>query len=99
MQSDANETGELRRSLRDLVAISMLPVVWAGKRPQEIVDSAAAVILRTLRLDLVYLQLRAPTASVVLEVASTAATLGGPLRAPELGRWLAPLLEGDPADA
>jgi signal transduction histidine kinase len=97
MESEANETAELRRALRELVAISMLPAVWAGKQPADLADSAAAVILRTLRLDLVYLQLRAPTTGV-LEVAATAAGFGSALQAPALGRWLAPLLAGDPAD-
>jgi signal transduction histidine kinase len=81
------------------VAISMLPAVWAGKTPADIADSAAEVILRTLRLDVVYLQLQAPSSSVVLEAASASAVFGDRLDVPGLRRWLAPMLQADPAAA
>jgi PAS domain S-box-containing protein len=99
IQSEVNEIRELRRALRDLVAISMLPAVSMGKTPREIAESGADALLRTLRLDLVYVQVKMPDAGTLLEVACTSSPAAGAIEAAELGRLLAPWLEGDPADA
>ena len=46
--------------MRDLVAISTLPAVWAGLSVAEIGRSLADILLNTLSLDLIYLRLAAP---------------------------------------
>jgi signal transduction histidine kinase len=56
-----DDTAELRRNLRDLVALTALPAIWLGQSPQAIVESFTDALLRTLRVDFVYARL--PTAS------------------------------------
>jgi hypothetical protein len=43
-----------RRCIRDLVAFTTLPAVWAGREPQAIAESSPRN-LHTLRLDIVWL--------------------------------------------
>ena len=57
MEKGADGNRTLRRTMRDLVALSALPVVWAGYPPLQIAEGLADVLLSTLRLDLVYLRL------------------------------------------
>jgi len=47
--------------MRDLVALSALPAVWAGYQPRQVAEGLADVLLATLRLDLVYLRLPGQT--------------------------------------
>src|SRR5437588_10501234 len=80
--------------VRDLVALSALPAVWAGYRPLQVAEGLADVLRSTLRLDLVYLRLPGQTEGQGIEVARTA---GGPTPADQtrgIGRALAPWLEG-----
>jgi PAS domain-containing protein len=51
------ENRRLRRSMRDLVALSTLPAVWFGLPLAGIADSLADVLLNTLSLDLLYIRL------------------------------------------
>lgn len=51
------EVRELRRILREVVALSTLPAVWGGFGVRGIVDSLADVLANTLSLDLVYIRL------------------------------------------
>ena len=53
----ADELQQLRRCLRDLVALTALPATWTGKAPDEIAALAADVLLATLRLDAVFILL------------------------------------------
>jgi len=60
MDSSANALDEnlrLRRTMRDLVALSTLPAVWIGLGPEGIARSLADVLLNTLSLDFVYIRL------------------------------------------
>ena len=45
------ENRRLRRTMRDLVALSTLPAVWTGLGPEGIARSLADVLLNTLSLD------------------------------------------------
>ena len=59
MDSEENaieESGRLRRTMRDLVALSTLPAVWTGHGLDGIARSLADVLLHTLSLDLIYSQ-------------------------------------------
>src|SRR6266850_4069218 len=85
--------------MRDLVALSALPAVWAGYQPRQVAEGLADALLSTLRLDLVYLRLPGQTEGQEIEVARTA---GRPTTADEtrnIGRALAPWLEGSTADS
>jgi signal transduction histidine kinase len=52
-----DDSAELRRNLRDLVALTALPAIWLGQSPQAIVESFTDALLRTLRVDFVYARL------------------------------------------
>src|SRR5712672_2952559 len=83
--------------MRDLVALSALPAVWAGYQPRQVAEGLADVLLSTLRLELVYLRLPGQTEGQEIEVARTA---GRPTTADEtrdIGRALAPCLDGGTA--
>jgi PAS domain S-box-containing protein len=45
---------ELRRCIRDLVALSTLPAIWTGYGPQQIGDSVADALVSMLNADFVY---------------------------------------------
>src|SRR5262249_20507246 len=92
------EARTLRRTMRDLVAISALPAVWAGYQPRQIAEGLAEVLLSTLRLKLVYLRLPGQTGGQGIELARTA---GRPTTTDEtrnIGRALAPCLGRVTAD-
>src|SRR3954453_11383779 len=94
METVSDETRTLRRTMRDLVALSALPAVWAGYRPLQVAEGLADVLLSTLRLDLVYLRLRGQTDGQVIEVARTAGGSAPTDQTRDIGRALAPWLDG-----
>lgn len=51
------ENSRLRRTMRDLVALSTLPAIWSGRNRAEIASSLSDVLLNMLALDLVYIRL------------------------------------------
>src|SRR5438132_6397023 len=80
--------------MRDLVALSALPAVWAGYQPRQVAEGLADVLLKTLRLDLVYLRLRGQTAGQEIEVFCTAGPPTTSEQLQDLSKALAPWLEG-----
>src|SRR5437588_12668073 len=84
--------------MRDLVALSALPARWAGYQPRQVAEGLADVLLSTLGLDLVYLRLPGQTEGQEIEVARTAGRPVTPDQTRDLGRALAPWLEGGSAD-
>ena len=72
MDVRANATEEnrrIRRTMRDLVALSTLPAVWIGLDDDGIARSLADVLLSTLSLDLIYVRLPKRTAKRPVEFA------------------------------
>src|SRR5688572_17952203 len=55
------ENRRLRRTMRDLVALSTLPAVWMGLPIHGIAGGLADVLVSTLSLDLVYIWMAAPS--------------------------------------
>lgn len=49
-----SEPQELRRCIRDLVALSTLPAIWKDHDTRQIADSAAAALLSMLHADVIY---------------------------------------------
>src|SRR3954453_22969960 len=99
METVSDESRSLRRTMRDLVALSALPAVWAGYQPRQVAEGLADVLLSTLRLDLVYLRLPGQTEGQQIEVARAA---GRPTTTDEtqnIGRAIAPCLDGGTADS
>ena len=60
---------ELRRCVRDLVALSTMPAIWTGYHPRQIADSLAAVLVSMLDADFVYVAVPASGGEPVIEVA------------------------------
>src|ERR1700757_2504395 len=85
--------------MRDLVALSALPAVWAGYRPLKVAEGLAEVLLSTLRLDLVYLRLPGQTEGQEIEVARTARGPASTDQTRDIGRALAPWLDGAGIDS
>jgi signal transduction histidine kinase/CheY-like chemotaxis protein len=56
-QEALGEAQRLRRCLADVIALSALPSVWAGASSEQIAESLADVLLRTLGLDCTYVTL------------------------------------------
>jgi two-component system sensor histidine kinase/response regulator len=82
-----------RRTVRDLVALSMLPGGWEGYQPPRIAESLADRLLDSLPLDFVYLRLPCEGSGDVIEVARTGHRPTTVAQARELGRALAPRLD------
>ena len=51
---ELSEPHELKRCIRDLVALSTLPAIWKDYNPRQIADSVAAALLSMLNADVVY---------------------------------------------
>src|ERR1051325_1401427 len=96
-ENPVEENRRLRRTMRDLVALSTLPAVWTGLSPDDIIRSLADVLLKTLSLDLIYARLEGLTGGGVVEVART-------MRGPDAAHVeavqasLAPVLGADPSN-
>ena len=67
-----DETRKLRRTMRDLVAVTALPAAWVGYRTSQVAEALAEALLRAQRLDLVYLRLPGQMEGQEIEVARTA---------------------------
>ena len=52
-----SDPDDLRRCVRDLVALSMLPATWKDYNPNQIADSVAAALLAVLDADFVYVSI------------------------------------------
>jgi signal transduction histidine kinase/CheY-like chemotaxis protein len=91
MDADS-EQAQLRRCIRDLVALSAIPAVWSGQKPVDIAESLADLLLSVLRLELVYVRLNLAPQSAAIEAARgrhpEVSRRGG-----EIGRALDPWLE------
>jgi len=51
----------LRRAIRDLVAVSTVPAVWAGREPRAIAAGLVDVLVNALYLDVAFVRLCDPT--------------------------------------
>ena len=67
-ENATEEIRRLRRTMRDLVALSTLPAVWTGLGPEGIARSLADVLLNTLSLDFIYVRLEGLAGVGVIEV-------------------------------
>src|SRR5712671_6076261 len=62
------EIFRLRTALRDLVAVSTIPVAWLGRGPAEIATGLADVLVGSLYLDFAFVRLCDPTGGAAVEV-------------------------------
>ena len=66
-ETDA-EIVRLRTALRDLVAMSAIPVAWLGRDPPGIAAGVADVLTGSLDLDFAFVRLCVPTGGIAVEV-------------------------------
>jgi AraC family transcriptional regulator len=64
----AARNGGSRRSMRDVIALSVLPAVWQGMEPGELAESVADVLWATLEVELVYLRMSLAPANRVTQI-------------------------------
>src|SRR5579884_1166457 len=93
-----DEAQDLRRCVRDLVALSTLPAIWGNADPLHIGRSLAEVLLRLLAVDFIYVRLRGRAGGPPGEAARTRDRTETGDRAHKIGRALAPWLRLDDAD-
>jgi PAS domain S-box-containing protein len=86
------ENLRLRRTMRDLVALSTLPAVWVGLGTAGIARSLAEVLLNTLSLDFIYVRLTPHAGEGVLEVVRSQRSA---VTVEAVRASLAPLLKAD----
>ena len=87
MEQTADETLALRRCIRDLVALSTLPAVWAQSHAAHVAQDLAEVLRRMLLIELVFVRTQDAGGTIV-----RAATSAGPCT-PETCRSLTAALE------
>jgi PAS domain S-box-containing protein len=87
-----DEISSLRHTMRDLVALSALPVIWAGYNSERIAESLADVMLSILSLELIYLTFARKGATGVTEVARCSQLGDSAENRQAIGRAVAPWL-------
>jgi GAF domain-containing protein len=92
-----HESSQLRRCVRDLVALSALPALWVGRDSSHIVESLADALLSIFRPELVYVGLRGSPDEIVIEAARAPGQPGADKRAQQIGAALAGWLKPDGA--
>lgn len=60
MEPELENVPRLQRTLRDVIAVTALPAVWAGADARQISVDVSDVVFRARDLDLAYLQVRCP---------------------------------------
>jgi PAS domain S-box-containing protein len=90
-----SEADGLRRTIRDLVAMSTLPAVWSRSGIGAIAESLAEVMVRTLGLELVYIRTPGNRPGEILQAASRKDRVLPASRVAVLGQALGPLLQAD----
>jgi signal transduction histidine kinase len=87
-----DEISILRHTLRDLVALSALPVIWTGYDSERIAESLADVMLSILSLELIYITFARKGAPDVMEVARCSQARDSAENRQAIGRAVAPWL-------
>lgn len=88
-----NNLGDANQCIRDLVALSTLPALWAGGDMQRIADGVGDALFGMLRPILVYTNLKDATGQTAAEVARTGNGLLTPADTSEAARVLSPWLK------
>ena len=63
------EAPRLRRALRDLVALSVVPAAWVGRESPDIAAGLADVLVNSLHLDFAFVRLCDPNGGAAIEIA------------------------------
>lgn len=98
MQS-SDDVHDLRRCVRDLVAVSTLPAIWGNADPMSIGRGLAEVLLRILAADFIYVRLAGRGGGPPLEALRTRQRAETEARAHETGKLLEPWLRFEDTDS
>ncbi len=96
-EAPPGDSDVLRRALRDMVALSVLPALWDQFAPRQLAESLVQVLQKTLQLPLVYVRLEVSPTGEVEEVA-TAPRPCGRSETADIGRALAGVLAAGSTD-
>jgi signal transduction histidine kinase len=100
METPSESPGEaikrLQRCINDLAGILVLPAMWSGSEPSQIVDTLLEVLLDMLGLDLAYMRLEAPNGERPVEMVRFAQPQSRVISAEEIGTLLNQNLPEDP---
>jgi signal transduction histidine kinase/CheY-like chemotaxis protein len=88
-----NKPQDLRRCVRELLALSAQPAIWIDYDSGRMAESLADVLVSTLRADLVYLNVKGRNEEVGLEVVRTSPHRSATVSAEEIRKALAPVLK------
>ncbi len=88
------ESEQLRRTIRDLVALTTLPATWQGFGYEGIARTLGDAMLNTLSLDLIYVRFDGPTGKDPVEVLRTRQSLDESLES-AIKAYLTPFLNSD----
>lgn len=92
------EPGQLRRCLRDLLALNALPALWQHQQEHQIAESTADALIGVLGLDFVYISLATRTGNPAWEVVRQGRALPNSAKRdlrPMIERWLKPPLPSE----
>lgn len=100
MSGAEEELLRLRNTLRDLLALGAVPLIWAGTSPSKVIGSFLDLIVSALRLDLAFASVVDPNDRAVLQSARAPEQADAANRAAEIGSAFAPILNApDPVRA
>src|SRR6266481_5257886 len=71
LKMDIDQSAEilrLRSTVRDLLALSVIPEAWVGREPPAIATDLADLLIGSLKLDFAFVRLCDPTGCRVVEV-------------------------------
>jgi PAS domain S-box-containing protein len=71
----------VKRALRDLVALSVMPAAWVGRGPRQIANGLLELLFSTLRLDAAYVCIDAVAGEQICEVAQCS-------HRPDFQKWI-----------
>ncbi|HEX4056675.1 MAG TPA: ATP-binding protein [Tepidisphaeraceae bacterium] len=91
-RQNLDEVAGLRRTMRDLVALSALAAVWTGSDSAAIAQSLADCLLKMLSLELVYVRIPSADSAGFFETARWRDEAPRPEEARTIGQALAPSL-------
>jgi PAS domain S-box-containing protein len=97
-ENATEEASQLRRTMRDMLALSTLPAVWSGYGPDGIAQSLADVLMTMLSLDLIYVRLQGRAEGDVVEIARSSDRPDAADQARMIGKALAPYYQTDISD-
>jgi PAS domain S-box-containing protein len=91
LNTSAEDVNRLQRCIDDLVALLGLPAAWSGKEPSQIIDILLEVLLRMLRLDLVYARVDNPGTDTPVEIVRVGASCN--LKSHEISQMVGDMFE------